>query len=210
MASVPVLEVGQSVLVANAPDEPPWRMVVDVVQGGHVTLATVDDEHLPTEWRNLTETHLTTIDQFSVHHLHVPVLRVSQTRMVVGEPDDATPVTRRAYARVFAPVPASCMLLSPEENRWFPFPAEIRDLGGGGCSLVADVLAPGGATVIISLAIASPPVVAVGRALPREALPTIGRVLTRIEFVLIREVDRDRIMGFILHNLASQRHVQRS
>ena len=41
--------------------------------------------------------------------------------------------------------------------------------------------------------------------LPREELPTIGKPLTRIEFVLIRESDRDRIMRFVLLSLAQHR-----
>ena len=44
-----------------------------------------------------------------------------------------------------------------------------------------------------------------GRVLPREALPTIGKPLTRIEFVLIRESDRDRILRFVLLSLAQHR-----
>jgi hypothetical protein len=203
-----MLEVGESVLVSPALEDPPWRMVVDVVQEGHVTLATLDNEHLPHEWQSLSETHLTTINRFSVHHIHVPVLRVGDTRMVVGEPDRETPVQRRAYVRVFAPVPASCLLLDPDENRWYPFEGEIRDLGGGGCSLVADMIAPEGATMVMSLAFKDRPVVVVARVLPREALPTIGKLLTRVEFVLIREPDRDRILGFILMTLAGRRHQQ--
>jgi len=45
--------------------------------------------------------------------------------------------------------------------------------------------------------------------LPREALPTIGKPMTRIEFVLIRETDRDRIIGFVLHSLASRDRAER-
>jgi hypothetical protein len=40
--------------------------------------------------------------------------------------------------------------------------------------------------------------------LPREALPTVGRILIRIEFALIRESERDRILRFILLMIASR------
>ena len=50
-----------------------------------------------------------------------------------------------------------------------------------------------------------PPVVVVGHVLPREALPTIGKPMTRVEFALIRESDRDRILRFVLFTLASRR-----
>jgi hypothetical protein len=204
---IPLLEVGQSVLVAPAPDEAPWRMVVDLVQEGHVTLATPDDEVLPREWRDLDKVHITALDRYSVHLIHVPVVRVGETRVVVGEPGRGTPVQRRAYARVLSPVPTSCMLLDPDDNDWIPFEADVRDLGGGGCSFVADVPVPEGATVVVSFALDDQgPIVAVARVLPREALPTIGRPLTRVEFVLVREVERDRILRYVLQTLARRRH----
>jgi hypothetical protein len=205
---LPLLEVGRTVLVAAAPEDPPWRMVVDVVQDGQITLATVDDEQLPSEWHDISETHITTLDRFSVHLIHIPVLRVGDTRMVIGTPNAETPVQRRAYARITNFVPARCMLLNPEENVWIPFDAEVRDLGGGGLSLVAHVLAPEGATIALSIVLDGPPVVAMGKVLPREALPTIGRALIRVEFVLIREADRDRILRYVLLALAGRRHAQ--
>jgi hypothetical protein len=206
MALVPVLEKGQSVLVAPAADDAPWRMVVDVVQEGHVTLATPDDEQLPATWQSLTEVHLTSLDRFNVHHIHVPVVRTGATRLVVGEPDADTPAQRRAYVRIFSPVPASCMVLDTQENQWIPFAAEVRDLGGGGCSFVADAVAPEAATVVISFALDElGPIVVVGRVLPRETVPTIGRLLTRIEFVLIQEPERDRILRYVLLTLGARR-----
>jgi hypothetical protein len=209
MSVVPVLEKGQSVLVSPAADDAPWRMIVDVVQEGHVTLATPDDEQLPATWKALTEVHITSLDRFSVHHIHVPVLRTGGTRIVVGEPDAETPVQRRAYVRIFSPVPASCMVLDSNGNQWIPFMAEVRDLGGGGCSFVADAVVPDGAPVVISFALdALGPIVVVGHVLPREAVPTIGRLLTRIEFVLIREAERDRILRYVLLTLGARRHGQ--
>ncbi len=49
------------------------------------------------------------------------------------------------------------------------------------------------------------PFAVLGRVLPREALPTIGKPLTRIEFSLVRESDRDRIMRFVLLSLSEHR-----
>jgi hypothetical protein len=207
MTSAPILEIGQSVLVAPTADEAPWRMLVDVVQDGVITLATPDDERLPTEWQSLGEIHITTLDRFSVHLIHVPVRRVGETRLVVGAPDAGTPVRRRAYARVLAAVPASFTVLDPSENRWSTFDADVRDLGGGGCSVVSDRAPAEGRTVVISLALDNEhPVVVVGRVLPREELPTVGKLLLRIEFVLIREADRDRILRYVLMEMAGRRH----
>jgi hypothetical protein len=205
--SVLLLETGQSVLVGPTVDDAPWRMSVDRVQEGHVTLATVGHEHLPSSWRGLGEVHITLLDRDSVHLIHVPVVRVGATRLVVGAPDEDTPVQRRAYARIFSRVPASCMLLDARANRWMPFPADVRDLGGGGCSLVADGLAPEGARVVISFALDKlGPIVVLGRVLPREVVSTIGQHLARIEFELIQDPERDRILRYVLLASAARRH----
>ena len=104
-------------------------------------------------------------------------------------------------------MPASCALLDAETNTWQPFEAEVRDLGGGGCSVLSDTVPADGAAMVISFAVDErPPVVVVGRVLPRDALPTIGKPMTRVEFALIRESDRDRILRFVLLTLAARRH----
>jgi hypothetical protein len=202
--SIPVLHPGQSVLVAGQRDHLTCRMVVDVVQEGQVTLATWDGKRLPPELHELAQVHITSLDSYNVHLVHVPVYRAGETRLVVGKPNEDTPMERRAWARVCSPVRASCMLLDVEQGVWIPFDGEIRELGGGGCSLVADVFAPDAATVAMSLVLDdSNPIVLVGRVLPRETLPAIGKLMTRVEFVLIRECERDRILRYVL--LASAR-----
>ena len=72
------------------------------------------------------------------------------------------------------------MLLDAVANRWIPFEAEVRDLGGGGCSILSDQVPGDGATVVVSFALdTTGPIVVVGRVLPRESLPTIGKPMTR-------------------------------
>jgi hypothetical protein len=204
----PPLEVGQAVLVSGAPDDPPWQMTVDVVQDDRITLAVDGNRPLPNEWRRLPEVHLTCLGRFSVYVIHVPVVRSGDKRLVIGPPENDRAVQRRAYARVLQPVPVSCTLLDADAEQWISFDADVRDLGGGGCSVLSDVTPPEGALVAIAFAIdGDAPFVAVGRVLAREALPTIGKPLTRIEFVLVREADRDRIIGFVLQSLASRRRV---
>jgi hypothetical protein len=133
-------------------------------------------------------------------------VRVGTTRLVVIAPGDDTPVQRRAYARIFRGVAAQGMVLDDSEHRWYPFTPDVRDLGGGGCSLFAGGPLADGATVTLSFVLDDgPPVVALGRVLPHEALPRVGRVLTRVEFQLIREADRDRILRFVLLSLAGRR-----
>jgi c-di-GMP-binding flagellar brake protein YcgR len=183
-------------------------VVKEVTAGGQIALVTVDDETLPGEWQQLGAIHITTLDRYSVHLIHVPVVSADATHLVVAPPTLATSVQRRAYARVADPVPAQCVLLDEDENTWHPFAAEVRDLGGGGLSMIADTIAPGSATIALSLDLDDDVVVAVGRVLPREQLPTIGKPMMRIEFVLIREIDRDRILGYVLQTEAKRRHRQ--
>ena len=205
-----MLAEGTTVLVASGPEAPPWRMVVADAADGHITLTTVEDETLPASWRDLSEIHITSLDRYSVHLIHVPVVRLEDTRLVVAQPTTAAHVQRRAYARVADPVAAQCVLLDEDENTWHPFASEVRDLGGGGLSMIADTIAPDGATIAISLDFEDDVVVAVGRVLPREQLPTIGKPMMRIEFVLIREIDRDRILGYVLQTEAKRRHAQKA
>jgi hypothetical protein len=205
-----MLAEGSTVLVASGPEAPPWRMVVEGVADGQITLATVEDETLPATWQELSEIHITSLDRYSVHLIHVPVVRLEDTRLIVAQPTTAADVQRRAYARVTKPVAAQCVLLDEDENTWHPFAAEVRDLGGGGLSMIADTIAPDGATIAISLDLDDDVVVAVGRVLPREQLPTIGKPMIRIEFVLIRETDRDRILGYVLQTEAKRRHAEKA
>jgi hypothetical protein len=202
----PLLEVGQPVLVAAEPDDAPWPMVVDLVQGSHITLAAQQDEHLPDAWAGLAEIHLTCLGRFSVYLIHVPVVRSGATRLVIGAPDDTTIVQRRAYARVLRHVPVSCAVLDTDTNSWTIFEGEVRDLGGGGCSILTDQTPRSGSTIAMSFELdEDAPFALLGRVLPREALPTIGKPLTRIEFSLVRESDRDRIMRFVLLSLGEHR-----
>ncbi len=197
-------------LVATAADDAPWRMTVDVVQDDRITLASQDDEHLPDEWAGLSEVLLTCLGRFSVYLIHVPVIRSGTTRLVVGAPDADTAIQRRAYARVLQHVPVSCAVLDMEANVWSGFEGEVRDLGGGGCSVLTDLTPPAGATIAMSFSFGADdaPFSLLGRVLPREDLPTIGKPLTRIEFALIREPDRDRIMRFVLLSLGQHRRAE--
>jgi hypothetical protein len=202
----PLLEVGQPVLVAAAPDDAPWRMTVDLVQDGHITLAVPDDEHLPEAWASIAEVHLTCLGRFSVYLIHVPVVRSGATRLVIGSPRDETAVQRRAYARVLRHVPVSCAVLDTDTHLWNAFEGEVRDLGGGGCSILTDQTPLAGTTIAMGFTLdEDAPFALLGRVLPREQLPTIGKPLTRVEFALVRESDRDRIMRFVLLSLGEHR-----
>lgn len=197
-------------LVASAPDDAPWRMTVDLVQDGQITLAADENEHLPDDWAGIAEVHLTCLGRFSVYLIHVPVVRSGATRLVIGPPVDDTAVQRRAYARVLRHVPASFAALDVESNSWESFDGTVRDLGGGGCSILADITPATGATIAMSFAFDDDdaPFALIGRVLPRQELPTIGKPLTRVEFTLVREPDRDRIMRFVLLSLAQRRRAE--
>jgi PilZ domain len=206
VASIPVFHPGHAALVATDPEAEGLHMLVDLVQDDHITLASVDDVHVPREWAERATLSLTYLDRFAVYTVDVQVLRVGTTRLVVGPPADDAPVERRQYARVLTPLPATCLLLDPENNRFTPFDAVVRDLGGGGLALSASVIAPAGATMVVSLGLPDErPVVVVGTTLPSDLSIALDRPTVRLEFTLVREADRDRILRFVLLSLAGAR-----
>jgi len=206
MAALPEFAVGHAALVAVDPedDAPGFRMIVDLVQEDQITLASTDGDVLPRDWKQYEKLALTYLDRFSVYTFEVPVVRFGTTRLVIATPDASTAVQRRQYARVLTPLPSTCLLLDAEHNQFTPFDATVRDLGGGGMALTAPAIAPEGATMVVSLALPDEtPVVVLGTVLGDVA--GTSRVTVRIEFTLIKEMDRDRILRFVLASLAGVR-----
>lgn len=91
-------------------------------------------------------------------------------------------------------------------NRFTPFDGHVIDVGGGGLALAADVIAPQHATVVVSLAIPDDrPVVVTGSVLASDRDPNQRtRRLLRIQFSLIGEADRDRLLRWVFANLRRQ------
>ncbi len=193
-------------LVSTAADDTPWPMTVDLVENGHITLAVHGDDRLPDAWDDLAEVHVTCVGQFSVYLIHVPVVRSGTDRLVIRAPREGALVQRRAYARVLRHVPVSCAVIDTASASWTTFEGEVRDLGGGGCSILTERTPSSGTTIAMALTLDDDaPFALIGRVLPREELPTIGKPLTRVEFALVRESDRDRIMRFVLLSLGEHR-----
>jgi c-di-GMP-binding flagellar brake protein YcgR len=208
VTSLPGLHVGQTVLVAPGEDSEPVHMLVDVVQDGQFTLATVDDVPIPALVSHVSPLVVTYVDRFAVYTVDAEVVRQGTTRLVCAVPDDARSVQRRQYARVLVPVDASCLLLDPQGARFTPFDATVRDIGGGGLAFTADAIAPEGAMLVIALALpGAPPIVVVGTVLAPDVALRGGsaRRIVRVEFTLIREADRDKVLRFVLACLAGNR-----
>lgn len=200
-------EPGRSALLAiDDDDADARRLLVDLVQEGQVTLAASEGERLPRAWRDRAELRCTYLDRFSISTVAVPILRVGETRLVIGDAAPGAPVQRRQYVRVCTPVPASCLLLDPRAASFSPFEGTVHDLGGGGLAMRAGAIAPAGATVVLALALpGEAPVVTVGTVLPDGAAPSIERTAVRVEYTLIKEADRDRLIRFILTSLVRGR-----
>ncbi|MGQ0823626.1 MAG: PilZ domain-containing protein [Actinomycetota bacterium] len=206
MVALPEFAPGHSALVAVDGDAEAFRMVVDLVQDDHITLASTHGDVLPRDWREHETLSLTYLDRFSVYTFEVPVVSFGTTRLVIGTPEAGVAIQRRQYARVLTPLPATCLLLDGATNQFTPFDAIVRDLGGGGLALTAPAIAPAGATMVVSLGLPDEaPVIVLGTVLPSDA--GIGtRITVRIEFTLVKEMDRDRILRFVLLSLAGVRH----
>ena len=202
----PTFEPGHAALLATSADDEGLHMVVDLVQDDHITLRSVDNVSIPREWTTRETLSLTYLDRFAVYTVDVPVIRSGQTRLVIGPPAEDAAVDRRQHVRIVTPLPATCLLLDEQNNRFTPFDAVVRDLGGGGLAVSAAAIAPAGATMVVSLALPDDrPVVAVGTVLPSDVSVGLDRATVRIEFTLVRESERDRILRFVLLSLVGAR-----
>ena len=208
MDGLPRFEARRPALVELAPgggDEAPLRVVIETVQTDRLVVATADELRVPAPFATGTEVVVTYLDRYGVYTMQGPVVRRGDTTLVVGLPESAERVQRRQYVRVQAPLPASCLLLDQRTNHFTPFEARVEDVGGGGLAMTADLIAPPGAVIVSSLALpGEPPVVAVGTVLAADTGPrrSVGEhYQVRVQFSLIAEPDRDRILRFILSSL---------
>jgi hypothetical protein len=207
MSTQPRPAEGQDALVTASPDAEPLTFVVASVQGDRVTLSAKDGA---TGLRAGATAHLQYVDRFGVYDVDAPVLSVDGTGVVMGVPSggDESTIRRRAYVRLRAPLDATCLLLDPQRNEFAPLGATVVDIGGGGAALAVAAIAPTGGTMVCSIALpgAPAPVVTVGTVLPADADPRdhAERRHVRLQFTLITESDRDRILAFALDALRTR------
>jgi hypothetical protein len=146
------------------------------------------------------------VDRFGVYDVEASVLERDDTTVVVAVPEAGGSVRRRLYVRLRAPLDAACLLLDPDHNRFTELDASVVDIGGGGAALAIPAIAPAGSTIVCSIALPDgPPVVTVSHVLPADADPRdqAQRRHVRVQFTLIAEADRDRLLHVILRALAA-------
>ena len=208
------LNEGQDTLVGVASLEVPLPFVVASVHGDRITLSAKRDDGDGNAGRGVDairegdDAHMQYVDRFGVYDVDAPVLRRDHDTVVLGVSSNDHPVRRRAYVRLRAPLDAACLLLDPDRNTFTELDASVVDVGGGGAALAVPAIAPTGATMVCSLALASgAPIVTVAHVLPPDADPRDRgeRTHVRVQFTLISEPDRDRLLAFILDALARSR-----
>ena len=213
MSTAPTIEPGQLVILEHGEEEGDARtsVVVEAVQEGAVLVAQLDAQPLPTIPEGAA-IRLIVLDRNEMFSIACTVGRAGESSMRLELAAEAERIVRRQYVRVAVDVPVSCLILNNESNEWAPFRAKVTDISAGGMAMAADVIAPTGATIVISIAVPDEtPVVAIGRVLPADAetrkvvnLATRGP-LVRVEYSIIREADRDRLMRFIFAEMLKQR-----
>jgi c-di-GMP-binding flagellar brake protein YcgR len=205
------LSEAQQVLVGVASLDVPLPFVVDVIQGDRVTLSAQRDGDRANTTRDLAairegeDLHVQYVDRFGVYDIDARVLECDHDTVVIGVESEARPVRRRIYVRLRAPLDAACLLLDPDRNTFTELDATVVDIGGGGAALAVPAIAPTGSTMVCSIALASgAPIVTVAHVLPPDADPRdqAERRHVRVQFTLIAEADRDRLLAFILDALA--------
>jgi hypothetical protein len=211
---VPDLVVGQEAVVTLESSEAPLKLVVEAVHGDRVTLGAIRDGDGANASGDLSTLHkgaavvVQYVDRFGVYEVDGSVLQLDLVSIVVGVGRDDQPARRRVYVRLRAPLDASCLLLDPDRNTFTELDASVVDVGGGGAALAVPAIAPTGATMVCSIAIApGAPVVTIAHVLAPDADPRDQpeRRHVRVQFTLISEVDRDRLLRFVLDALAHSR-----
>jgi PilZ domain-containing protein len=214
MSDGPRLTEGQHALVGVAALEEPLPFVVASVQDDRITLSANREGDTANAMRGVEairegdDAHMQYVDRFGVYDVDAPVLRREHDTVVLGVPTEERSVRRRAYVRLRAPLDATCLLLDPDRNAFTELDAVVVDVGGGGAALAVPAIAPTGATMVCSIALASSaPVVTIAHVLPQDADPRdhADRRHVRVQFTLIAEPDRDRLIAFILEALARSR-----
>jgi hypothetical protein len=216
MSSPPPFTPGRDALVSVPTLDAPLAFVVEAVQGDRVTLGAKRDAEDTNAMRGIDATALTAgvdahvqyVDRFGVYDVDAPVLQRTDETVVLGVATDGEHVRRRAYVRLHEPLDATCLLLDAERNEFADLHGTVVDVGGGGAALSVPAIAPTGATVVCSIAMpAGAPVVVVGHSLASDADPRDEpeRRHVRVQFTLIAEADRDRLLAFILESLAGRR-----
>jgi hypothetical protein len=208
----PPFTPGRDALVTVTTFDAPMAFVVEAVHGDRVTLGAKRDAENPNAVRGDDaaainagdEAHVQYVDRFAVYDLDAPVLQRTDDTVVLGIPADGAAVRRRAYVRLGEPLDATCLLLDTDRNTFSDLHGSVIDIGGGGAALAVPAIAPTGATIVCSIALPpGGPIVTVGNALPSDADPRDQpeRRHVRMQFTLISENDRDRLLAFILRSL---------
>jgi hypothetical protein len=207
---------GQDALIGVATLDEPLPFVVEAVHGDRITLSAKPSNDAPQRVNDIDAiregdaAHVQFVDRFGVYDIDAPVLqRDHHTQTVVlGIPGKDHPVRRRLYVRLRAPLDASCLLLDPDRNTFTDLGASVVDIGGGGAALAVPAIAPTDATMVCSIAMPTgAPIVTVSSVLAADADPRdhAERRHVRVQFTLISEPDRDRLLAFILDALARSR-----
>jgi hypothetical protein len=208
------LAKGQEALLGVPALDEPVSFVVEAVQGDRITLSAKHGGAKTNATRGVgainegDDAHLQYVDRYGVYDMNAAVLRRDDDLVVLGVGTDDQPVRRRIYVRLRAPLDTACLLLDPDHNTFTELNASVVDIGGGGAALAVPAIAPTGATMVCSIALqAGAPIVTVAHVLPPDADPRdqAERRHVRVQFTLIAESDRDRLLAFILDSLARLR-----
>jgi hypothetical protein len=208
------LVVGQEAVLDVDTLGEPLKLVVEAVHGDRITLSATRDGDGTNASSDITSLRdgdavvLQYVDRFGVYDVDAAVVKRDRGSLIVGVASEDQPVRRRVYVRLRAPLDATCLLLDPDRNTFTELDASVVDVGGGGAALAVPAIAPTGAAMVCSIAIApGAPVVTVAHVLAPDADPRDQpeRRHVRVQFTLIAEADRDRLLRFILDALAHSR-----
>jgi hypothetical protein len=205
VSSRPKFVPGQALFLApsGAELERGVRAIIETIQDFRLNVTALDGDKLDEIFETGGSAFVSYLTPDGIHVIEAAITRAGATSLALDVPSDVSRIQRRQFVRIDAPLDATCLLLDDRTNRFTPFDGHVIDVGGGGLALAADVIAPQHATVVLSLAIPDDrPVVVVGSVLASDRDPNQRtRRLLRVQFSLIGEADRDRLIRWVFANL---------
>lgn len=205
VSSRPKFEPGQPLFLApsGAEVERGVRAIIETIQDSRLNVTAVDGDKLDEIFETGGSAFVSYLTPAGIYVLEAAITRAGAASLALDLPSDVSRIQRRQFVRIDAPLDATCLLLDDRTNRFTPFDGHAIDVGGGGMALAADVIAPQHATVVVSLAIPDDrPVVVTGSVLASDRDPNQRtRRLLRVQFSLIGEADRDRLIRWVFANL---------
>ncbi len=216
VSTEPIFEPGQRIILEQGEGERPDRyyVIIEAALDKRLLVAAVGDDDLPSASEG-KQLRLLSVQRNGVFTMDCWVFRRGERTLALDLEQNMERIERRQYVRVESEIQLSCLMLDEINNIWVPFNGKVTDISAGGMAMSADVIAPKDSLIVSSIAIPGErPVVAVGNALlVDQETRNVVQISTRgpavrVQFSMIREAERERLMRFIFTQMMHKRRAE--